>query len=117
MPITSKRTITPEVVRNFGRFGDTIDVPSLTDIQTKSYDRFIQLDVHPEKRDASGLEGVLKEIFPIESYDKTIRLQYLRYELGKPRFGPDECRQLRLTYGRPFKVWLRLENAHHDWWR
>ena len=109
MPITSKRTITPEVVRNFGRFGDTIDVPSLTDIQTKSYDRFIQLDVHPEKRDASGLEGVLKEIFPIESYDKTIRLQYLRYELGKPRFGPDECRQLRLTYGRPFKVWLRLE--------
>ncbi len=109
MPITSKRTITPEVVRNFGRFGDTIDVPSLTDIQTKSYDRFIQLDVHPEKRDASGLEGVLKEIFPIESYDKTIRLQYLRYELGKPRFGPDECRLLRLTYGRPFKVWLRLE--------
>jgi len=109
MPITSKRTITPEVVRNFGRFGDTIDVPSLTDIQTKSYDRFIQLDVHPGKREDSGLEGVLREIFPIESYDKTIRLQYLRYELGKPRFGPDECRQLRLTYGRPFKVWLRLE--------
>ena len=109
MPITSKRTITPEVVRNFGRFGDTIDVPSLTDIQTKSYDRFIQLDVHPGKREDSGLEGVLRESFPIESYDKTIRLQYLRYELGKPRFGPDECRQLRLTYGRPFKVWLRLE--------
>jgi len=79
MPITSKRTITPEVVRNFGRFGDTIDVPSLTDIQTKSYDRFIQLDVHPGKREDSGLEGVLREIFPIESYDKTIRLQYLRY--------------------------------------
>ena len=109
MPITSKRTITPEAVRNFGRFGDTIDVPSLTEIQTKSYDRFIQLDVHPEKRDYSGLEGLLREIFPIKSYDKTIRLQYLRYELGKPRFGPDECRQLRLTYGRPLKVWLRLE--------
>jgi len=109
MPITSKRTITPEAVRNFGRFGDTIDVPSLTDIQTKSYDRFIQLDVHPDKRNYSGLEGLLREIFPIKSYDKTIRLQYLRYELGKPRFGPDECRQLRLTYSRPFKVWLRLE--------
>ncbi|MEN9672785.1 MAG: hypothetical protein RL553_1050, partial [Planctomycetota bacterium] len=109
MPITSKRTITPEAVRNFGRFGDTINVPSLTDIQTKSYDKFIQLDVHPEKRDYSGLEGLLREIFPIKSYDKTIRLQYLRYELGKPRFGPDECRQLRLTYSRPFKVWLRLE--------
>jgi DNA-directed RNA polymerase subunit beta len=55
-----------------------------------------------------GLEGVLREIFPVESYDKTLRLEYLRYELGKPRYTPDECRQLRLTYGRPFKVWLRL---------
>lgn len=109
MPIPTKRTITPEATRNFGRFGDTIDVPALTEIQTKSYDRFLQYDVAAEKREDLGLEGVLREIFPIESYDKTIRLQYLRYELGKPRFGPDECRQLRLTYGRPFKVWLRLE--------
>src|SRR5204862_5292691 len=31
-----------------------------------------------------------------------------RYALGKPRSEPDECRQLRLTYGRPFKIWLRL---------
>ena len=51
---------------------------------------------------------MLREIFPIESYDKTIKLEYLRYELGKPRYTPDECRQLRLTYGRPFRVWLRL---------
>jgi DNA-directed RNA polymerase subunit beta len=51
---------------------------------------------------------VLREIFPIESYDKTISLEYVKYELGKPRYDPDECRQLRLTYGRPFRVWLRL---------
>ena len=51
---------------------------------------------------------MLREIFPIESYDKTIRLEYLRYDLGKPRYEPDECRQLRLTYGRPFRIWLRL---------
>ena len=50
----------------------------------------------------------MREIFPVESYDKTLRLEYIRYELGKPRYEPDECRQLRLTYGRPFKVWLRL---------
>ena len=31
-----------------------------------------------------------------------------KYELGKPRYTPDECRQLRLTYGRPFRLWLRL---------
>src|SRR5581483_2650935 len=56
----------------------------------------------------TGLEGVLREIFPIESYDKTLSLEFIKYDLGKPRYGPDECRQLRLTYGRPFRVWLRL---------
>jgi len=111
MPIPAKRTITPDNVRNFGRVSDQAEVPPLTDIQTKSYDRFLQYDVLPEKRQAIGLEGVLREIFPIESYDKSISLEYLRYELGKPRYGPDECRQLRLTYGRPFRVWLRLNKA------
>ena len=37
---------------------------------------------------------MLREIFPIKSYDNTLSLEYLRYELGKPRDGPDECRQL-----------------------
>lgn len=111
MPISAKRTIVPEQVRNFGRFGDAIEVPPLTDVQNRSYDRFLQLDVPPEKRTPTGLEGVLREIFPIESYpsgDKRLSLDFIKYELGKPRYTPDECRQLRLTYGRPFRVWLRL---------
>jgi DNA-directed RNA polymerase subunit beta len=108
MPIPATRIIRPQQTRNFGRFGDAVEVPGLTDVQTRSYDRFLQLDVDPQKREPIGLEGVLREIFPIESYDKTINLEYLFYELGKPRYTPDECRQLRLTYGRPFRVWLRL---------
>jgi DNA-directed RNA polymerase subunit beta len=108
MPVPAIRTIVPDETRNFGRFGDTAKVPPLTAIQTRSYERFLQLDVLPEKRQPIGLEGVLREIFPIKSYDNTLSLEYLRYELGKPRYGPDECRQLRLTYGRPFRVWLRL---------
>ncbi|HKM56640.1 MAG TPA: DNA-directed RNA polymerase subunit beta, partial [Isosphaeraceae bacterium] len=108
MPIPAQRIIRPEQTRNFGRFGDAFEVPPLTDVQTRSYDRFLQLDTATEKRTPTGLEGVLREIFPIESYDKSIRLEYIKYELGKPRYDPDECRQLRLTYGRPFRVWLRL---------
>ncbi len=108
MPIPVQRMMIQSKVRNFGRFGDAVEVPPLTDVQIKSYDRFLQLEVPPEKRTPTGLEGVLREIFPIESYDKTINLEYLKYELGKPRYEPDECRQLRLTYGRPFRVWLRL---------
>ncbi len=109
MPIAAKRTVTPDKIRNFGRFGDAVDVPPLTDVQLKSYARFLQLDMLPEQRENVGLEGVLREIFPIESYDKTLALEFVKYELGKPRYGSDECRQLRLTYGRPFRVWLRLK--------
>jgi len=111
MPIPAERVIIPTTVRNFGRFGDAVEVPSLTDVQTRSYDRFLQLEVPHDKRTQAGLEGVLQEIFPIESYDKKISLDYVRYELGKPRYDPDECRQLRLTYGRPFRVWLRLRKS------
>ncbi|MFO0878291.1 MAG: DNA-directed RNA polymerase subunit beta [Gemmataceae bacterium] len=108
MPVPATRTIQPTAVRNFGCNDDTAEIPPLTDIQTVSYARFLQLDSPAQERDESGLEGVLREIFPIKSYDGTISLDYIKYELGKPRFGPDECRQLRLTYGRPFRVWLRL---------
>ena len=111
MAIPAVRIIAPTIERNFGRFGDASPVPPLTDIQTRSYDRFLQLDVHYDKRTVTGLEGVLREIFPIDSYDKKISLEYVKYELGKPRYDPDECRQLRLTYGRPFRVWLRLRKA------
>jgi DNA-directed RNA polymerase subunit beta len=108
MPVPATRTILPTTTRNFGRNDDTAQIPPLTDIQTTSYARFLQLEEPPTERESAGLEGVLREIFPIKSYDGTISLDYIKYELGKPRFGPDECRQLRLTYGRPFRVWLRL---------
>src|SRR6202453_128444 len=111
MPIPAERTIKPSNVRKFGQFGDAVEVPPLTDVQTRSYDRFLQLDVAHDERTPTGLEGVMREIFPIESYDKKISLEYVKYELGKPRYDPDECRQLRLTYGRPFKVWLRLRKT------
>src|SRR5262249_54197709 len=81
MPIPAERVINPQQVRNFGAIGDAIEVPPLTDVQTRSYDRFLQLEAVPEKRTPTGLEGVLREIFPIESYDKTISLEFLKYEL------------------------------------
>ncbi len=103
-----ERRLRPAEVRHFGSGNKAPFIPDLTEIQTRSYAAFLQLDTPPEKRKDVGLEAVLREIFPIESYDKQIRLDYLRYELGKPRYTRDECRQLRLTYGRPFRIWLRL---------
>ncbi len=108
MATSAQRRIQPKEIRRFGSQRAPHGIPDLTQIQTRGYDGFLQQEVPWQKRKDQGIEGVLREIFPVESYDKTLRLEYLRYELGKPRYEPDECRQLRLTYGRPFKVWLKL---------
>lgn len=108
MPIPSVRTIDQDAVRNFGKIQADYEITGLTRIQTESYARFLQLDRTSRDRLEQGLEGILREVFPIESYDGQFRLEYVRYELGKPRYTPAECRQLRLTYGMPFRVWLRL---------
>src|ERR671919_345815 len=108
MAVTARRRLETNTTRRFGSGRDPYAIPDLTEIQTRSYAKFLQLESSHSHRKDQGIEGVLREIFPIESYDKTLRLEYLRYELGKPRYEPDECRQLRLTYGRPFRIWLRL---------
>ena len=105
-----ERRLQPHTIRRFGSGRDYQVPPDLTKIQTHSYKAFLQNDIEPEKRKTTvGIESVLHEIFPIESYDKKLKLSYVRYELGKPRYTPEECRQLRLTYGQPFRVWLLLE--------
>ncbi|MFV1963809.1 MAG: DNA-directed RNA polymerase subunit beta [Pirellulaceae bacterium] len=108
MATTSQRRLETGETRHFGSGRESTAIPDLTRIQTDSYAAFLQLDAAAANRKNQGLESVLREIFPIESYDKQISLDYIKYELGKPRYTPDECRQLRLTYGRPFRVWLRL---------
>src|SRR5881394_2800828 len=97
-----------EKVRNFGQLSGEFALSDLTQIQTESYARFLQVEADPKHRKPHGLEEIPQEIFPIESYDGQHKLDFVKYELGKPRYTPIECRQLRLTYGRPFRVWLRL---------
>ena len=108
MATRAVRRLQPTEIRHFGSNRSSHEMPDLTEIQTRFFESFLQYDVPPSKRKDQGIEGVLREIFPIESYDKSVRLEYVRYDLGKPRYDPDECRQLRLTYGRPLRVWLRL---------
>ncbi len=108
MAVPAQRRLQPKEVRYFGSRRPIFPIPDLTRLQTRSYEAFLQAEVPWQKRKNQGLEALFREIFPIENYDKSLRLEYIRYELGKPRYDPDECRQLRLTYGRPLKVWLRL---------
>jgi DNA-directed RNA polymerase subunit beta len=95
-------------VLQFGRFPSIVELPNLVEIQTKAWDEFLAIDTPAGNRLDAGLQALLKEVFPIYSYDKTMCLEYVSYELGRPRYTIDECRKLRLTYGYPFKVRLRL---------
>ena len=101
-------------IRNFGKIGDAIEVPDLIEVQLESYSRFLQENASPEKRKNIGLEALFCEIFPIVSYDKTMELEYLGYELEKPRYTLEQCRELRLTYGNPLKVRCRLKRQDAD---
>ncbi|GIW94634.1 MAG: DNA-directed RNA polymerase subunit beta [Pirellulaceae bacterium] len=114
MATPAQRRLEFREIRRFGSGREYPVPPDLTQLQTQSYAAFLQEDLPPAKRKDIGLEAALREVFPIESYDKQTRLEYLGYTLGKPRYGPDECRQLRLTYGRPIHIRLRLTKPNEE---
>ena len=95
-------------VKTFGRVLEIEALPNLVEIQTKAYSEFLSANIPSSNRENQGLESLLREVFPIYSYDKTMCLEYVGYELGRPRYTIDECRKLRMSYGFPFKVRLRL---------
>ncbi len=109
------KTVRERIIRNYSKRGDAIGIPNLTRLQSDGYERFLQVTKSPDSRNGGlGLEALLREVFPIESYDGTMRLEYIAYGLDEPRYTSDECRELRLTYGMPFKVKLRLHRENHD---
>src|SRR3989440_7737736 len=101
-------------VRDFSKRGDALPIPNLIDIQIESYQRFLQKEVEANKRKNDGLEALLREVFPIESYDGNLRLEYISYDLAEPRYTTDECRALRLTFGMPFRIQVRLIRKDKD---
>jgi len=104
--------MTTRTPRDFSKRKDGLRIPDLVRVQRDAYARFLQLETDPDDRTGDyGLEGLLREVFPIESYDGSMRLEYVNYSLDEPRYTPDECRELRLTYGMPFRVRVRL---HRD---
>ncbi len=95
--------------RTYGRSREVMEIPDLMELQTRSYLEFLQADAPYSERKNTGLEAILREVFPIQSFDGTKSLEYLYYELGQPRYSPDECRRLRLTFGMPFRIRVKLQ--------
>src|SRR6185295_17980563 len=87
---------------------EIIDLPNLIEIQIKSYNQFLQAHLLSHERENIGLQEVFSEIFPIKSYDEKTVLEFLSYNLGVPKYSPEECIRRGITYNVTLKVKFRL---------
>ena len=94
--------------KDFSKIQRIIDIPNLIDIQNRSFERFLQADVAPEKREDVGLQNVFKSVFPIRDFNETASLEFVSYTLEKPKYDVQECLQRGMTYAAPIKVTIRL---------
>jgi DNA-directed RNA polymerase subunit beta len=94
--------------KRLGRVRKVIEVPNLIDIQKTSYDKFLQTTVPPHERAEVGLQAVFRSVFPIKDFNGTSELVFVSYNLEKPKYDVEECRQRGMTYAAPIKVTTQL---------
>jgi len=95
----------------FGRLQNVYDPPDLIEIQTKSYNDFLQGDVPPAQRAEKGLQAIFHEIFPIESYDGRYVLDFVKYEFQAPKWTYQEALYEGETYSKPLYATFRLKDG------
>ncbi len=95
-------------IKDFSKFKYDFEIPHLLNIQLEAYEDFLQKDIASEKRNDRGLEEVFRDVFPLESYDGRIKLEYISYTLGKEKYPDGECKRRGMTFAAPLKVNLRL---------
>ena len=76
---------------NFGKLREVLQPPNLIEIQITSYLDFLQKGTPEKQRKPQGLEAVFREVFPIQSYDERLVLEYVSYTLGEPKNTEIEC--------------------------
>jgi DNA-directed RNA polymerase subunit beta len=93
---------------NFGRVPHILEIPSLIEIQRRSYEKFLQKEVPLEKRENSGLQAAFLSVFPIVDYNETASIEFLGYIIGEPKFNVRDCLQKGITYAAPLKIKVKL---------
>ncbi|HPG17845.1 MAG TPA: DNA-directed RNA polymerase subunit beta [Opitutaceae bacterium] len=93
---------------NFGKLKEVITPPNLIELQINSYLDFLQKGAPEKQRKNQGLEAVFREVFPIESYDQRLVLEYVSYTIGDPKNTELQCLRDGITYSVPLYVKLRL---------
>jgi len=95
---------------SFGKIPDAISLPNLIEVQRKSYDRFLQIDVPTREREDVGLQEVFRTIFPISDFRETATLEFVEYSIGEWEwpFDEEECQSRGMTYAVALRVTIRL---------
>ena len=105
----SKDIFTKNRVRKyFGKIREVAEMPNLIEVQKSSYELFLKSGDGAEPLKGEGIRGAFESIFPIKDFNETAVLEFVSYELEKPKYDLEECHQRDLTFGAPLKVKLRL---------
>ena len=92
----------------YGKIREVLEMPNLIEVQKSSYDLFLNSGDAPQPTDGEGIKGVFQSVFPIKDFNETAVLEFVKYELEKPKYDVEECQQRDMTYAAPLKVTLRL---------
>ncbi|MCH2078660.1 MAG: DNA-directed RNA polymerase subunit beta [Rhodobacteraceae bacterium] len=92
----------------FGKIREVLEMPNLIEVQKSSYDLFLNSGDQPQPTDGEGIMGVFQSVFPIKDFNETAVLEFVKYELERPKYDVEECQQRDMTYSAPLKVTLRL---------
>ena len=92
----------------YGKIREVLEMPNLIEVQKSSYDLFLESGAAETPSDGEGIMGVFQSVFPIKDFNETAVLEFVRYELERPKYDVEECQQRDMTYAAPLKVTLRL---------
>ena len=77
-----RRTSQAPEREDFSKIATAVRIPNLIEIQRESYNRFLQMDLLPEEREATGLQAVFQSVFPISDFRGTATLDFVEYQIG-----------------------------------
>jgi len=92
----------------YGKIREVLDMPNLIEVQKSSYDLFLRSGEAEIPTDGEGIKGVFQSVFPIKDFNETSVLEFVGYDLERPKYDVEECQQRDMTYSAPLKVTLRL---------
>ncbi|MBU1647917.1 MAG: DNA-directed RNA polymerase subunit beta [Proteobacteria bacterium] len=96
------------VRKNFATAASVMEPPHLISMQRISYGKFLQMDVEADAREDFGLQGIFKNVFPINDFNGLCSLEFVRYTFGEPKYTVEECQQRGMTFEIPLKITVRL---------